>query len=219
MVLTTLGDSAHYASPAGLLGQLSRAPTHPDTVFLAESSRANSPGLEAYLSPWALAFFHKPLGGGFCGYLKTSIYNPAIYRTMTSPVTLAKEPRRPHMQLSAFLGGEGKVLTATASQKKAQMNTSWNHPVFAIGSRPKAGQNHLFTWVSTHHWRGVCLLSLCCRPSTYLVLTVRRWPYGHYIMEMGTKCQDRGAQSCVERLGDSDKDSTWWDSRLHLSWA
>ena len=38
MVLTTLGDSAHYASPAGLLGQLSRAPTHPDTVFLAESN-------------------------------------------------------------------------------------------------------------------------------------------------------------------------------------
>lgn len=124
MALTTLGDSAECASTAGFLGRLSHAPTHPDTVFLRESSPASSPGLEAYLSPWALAFFRKPLGGDSCGYLATSIYNPAIYRSMTSPVTLATESRKPHMQLSAFLGGKGKVLTAIASQKKAQMNTS-----------------------------------------------------------------------------------------------
>ena len=82
MALTTLGDSARCASPAGFLGQLSHAPTHPDTVFPAEASPANSPGLEACLSPWTLAFFHKPLSGDFCGYLATSIYNPAIYRTV-----------------------------------------------------------------------------------------------------------------------------------------
>lgn len=108
-----------------------------------------------------------------------------------------------------FLGGKGKVLTAMASQKKAQMNTSLYHPVFGIGNRPKAGQNHLFTWVSTHCWIGVCLLSLCCRPRTYLVLTVWRWPYGHYIMGMGSKCQERTHR--VGRLEDSSKDSTWWD--------
>ena len=34
-------------------------------------------------------------------------------------------------------------------------------------------------------------------------------------MEMGTKCQEGGSQSCVERLGDSDKDSTWWDRKSY----
>lgn len=130
---------------AGFLGQLSRSPTHPDTVFLTESDPANSPGLEAYLSPRALTFFHRPLGGDVCRYLATSVYNLATCRTMTSPVTLAKESRRPHMPLSTFLGGKGNVLTAIASQKKAQMNTSFNHPLFGIGNRPKAGQNHLFS--------------------------------------------------------------------------
>lgn len=145
MAPTTLGARASCTSSAGFLGELSGSLTHPDTVFLTESDCANSPGLEAYLSPQALTFFHRPLGGDVCGYLESSVYNLATCRSMTSPVTLAKESRRPHVPLSAFLGGKGEVLTAIASQKKAQMNTSLNPPVFGIGNRPKAGQNHLFT--------------------------------------------------------------------------
>lgn len=90
------------------LGELSRSPTHPDTVFLTESDPANSPGLEAYLSPRALTFFHRPLRGDVCGYLATSVYNLATCRTMTSPVTLAKESRRPHMPLSTSWEGKEK---------------------------------------------------------------------------------------------------------------
>lgn len=140
MALTTLGDSAECVSTAGFLGRRFLPRTHPSR----HSVSWESPVLQVRLGlrhifPLGIGFFRKPLAGDSCGYLATSIYNSSNIQKHDIPVTLATESRKPHMQLSAFLGGKGKVLTAIASQKKAQMNTSWTQAL-AIGTGPRQGK-------------------------------------------------------------------------------